>query len=297
MKEILLVILLLCSMVASATTKQVDVIYGKDNRKDIYETKSNLYLTLAKSAAGMIAKSSIKVEGQKADLTGQTLASQGICAKEKFAHQVASARCSGFLVGPDLLATAGHCITSDAECKNYAWVFDYAIASASQSKVTVPATSVYNCKKIIKTVQDSSSMNDFAVIQLDRVVTDREPLKFKKTDKPVIGTELVVIGCPTGLPLKVSDGAKVRTLKETYFTANLDTYGGNSGSAVFNAVTGEVEGILVRGETDYVRDPSGCMVSNVCADDGCRGEDVTYSNALADFINELSQRRNSGYTK
>jgi hypothetical protein len=59
--------------------------------------------------------------------------------------------------------------------------------------------------------------------------------------------------------------------------ANLDTYGGNSGSPVFNHRTGEVEGILVRGENDYVYDPGqGCQVSNRCASDVCRGEDVTY---------------------
>ena len=36
-----------------------------------------------------------------------------------------------------------------------------------------------------------------------------------------------------------------------YFQANLDAYGGNSGSAVINAETHEVEGILVRGSYDF----------------------------------------------
>ena len=36
-----------------------------------------------------------------------------------------------------------------------------------------------------------------------------------------------------------------------YFTANLDTYRGNSGSPVFNAITHKVEGVLVRGEQDF----------------------------------------------
>ena len=63
-----------------------------------------------------------------------------------------------------------------------------------------------------------------------------------------------------------------------YFSANLDTYGGNSGSAVFNANTGVVEGILVRGATDYVSDPSqgGCRVSNILGKHAGKGEDVTY---------------------
>jgi hypothetical protein len=37
----------------------------------------------------------------------------------------------------------------------------------------------------------------------------------------------------------------------------------------------EVEGILVRGDTDYVSSPEGCRVSNRVPDNGGRGEDVT----------------------
>ncbi len=66
--------------------------------------------------------------------------------------------------------------------------------------------------------------------------------------------KLYVIGHPSGLPTKVADGAQVCTQKGTHFSANLDTYGGNSGSAVFNAKTNEVVGILVRGANDYTYD-------------------------------------------
>jgi V8-like Glu-specific endopeptidase len=118
--------------------------------------------------------------------------------------------------------------------------------------------------------------DDYAVIQLDRKVTDRRPLSFRKSGKVSIGESVVVIGHPSGLPTKIADGAKVRSHSGKYFVANLDTYGGNSGSAVFNHNTGEVEGILVRGENDYIQSSRGCMVSNKCPVDGCRGEDVTY---------------------
>ena len=67
-----------------------------------------------------------------------------------------------------------------------------------------------------------------------------------------------------------------KNVNPIYFSSNLDTFGGNSGSAVFNADTGEVEGILVRGEADYVNDRRrGCKVPNQCSDGGCRGEEVT----------------------
>jgi hypothetical protein len=62
-----------------------------------------------------------------------------------------------------------------------------------------------------------------------------------------------------------------------YLQANLDTYGGNSGSPVMNATTGLIEGILVRGNEDFTYDSNrGCYRSNVCPDSGCPGwEDVS----------------------
>jgi V8-like Glu-specific endopeptidase len=101
-------------------------------------------------------------------------------------------------------------------------------------------------------------------------------LKFRTQGQIEEGTPIVVIGHPTGLPTKVSAGANVRSVNDIYFIANLDTFGGNSGSAVFNAETGDIEGILVRGERDYIYSSArGCYVPNHCTDNGCRGEDST----------------------
>src|SRR5690606_7248906 len=124
---------------------------------------------------------------------------------------------------------------------------------------------------------------DYAVIELDRDVVGHTPLKIRRTGSVSVGDELVVIGHPAGLPVKVAGGANVRQLQQDYFVANLDTFGGNSGSAVFNLSTGEVEGILVRGEVDFVT-RNGCRISNTCADAGCRGEDVTSIDAALRYI-------------
>jgi hypothetical protein len=123
--------------------------------------------------------------------------------------------------------------------------------------------------------REYSSSKDFALLRLTRKVPNHRPLVMQST--PVQrGDELYIIGHPAGLPTKISGGAKVRTLKDTYFTANLDSYGGNSGSAVFNARTNEIVGILVRGDQDFVYDSkNSCTRSRVCDNNGCRGEDVT----------------------
>lgn len=256
----------------------IKVIYGEDNRKDVFESTNASFIELSKSTAAMINATNLKdIRNGEIQVNGTTLQGRGVCAKERFAKQISAANCSGFLVGPNKLVTAGHCIKSQADCNSYRWVFDYKVDFADQGAVNVPASSVYSCKKIISRSLDNASKDDYALIELDRSVADRNPLKFRTSGKVSKGDSLVVIGHPTGLPTKIADGAKVRSLQGKFFVANLDTYGGNSGSAVFNVETEEVEGILVRGETDYVYNSSlGCQVSNVCSDDGCRGEDVTY---------------------
>lgn len=272
---------LLASLVAStsvfAAEKGIDVIYGEDNRKDVFESTDSAFVELSKSTAAMISSSNLKAgRAGEVQISAGTLESRGICEKERFSQQISAANCSGFLIAPNVLVTAGHCIKTQADCNSYKWVFDFKVDSSEQGTVNVETSDVYSCKKIISRSLDQISKDDYAVIELDRK-SDRRPLTFRKKGKITKGTEIVVIGHPTGLPTKIADGAKVRSLSGKFFVANLDTYGGNSGSAVFNVKTSEVEGILVRGENDYVYDSAlGCQVSNKCADNACRGEDVTY---------------------
>jgi V8-like Glu-specific endopeptidase len=277
MKLTLTLSLLTLSLAASAVPAQMKVVYGEDNRLDVFESNNALFIKLAESTAAMIPIPALNVRGGNVTISGSSLRSRGYCAKERFSNQITAAMCSGFLVGPKLLVTAGHCIESLDDCRANRWVFDYKMENAGTTSITVPQTSVYSCTKIISQKLESGNGLDYALVELDRAVTDREPLKFRKSGQVARGTEIVVIGHPSGLPTKISDGAQVRSSNSKYFVANLDTYGGNSGSAVMDARTGEVQGILVRGENDYIHDPAGnCRATNYCPDTGCRGEDVTH---------------------
>jgi V8-like Glu-specific endopeptidase len=266
---------------------QDKVIYGEDNRQDIVDVQSPAWVEIANSTAVMIPSADIPSGGKggkggrggrKTGITisGPTLASRGICPSERFANQPTVGNCSGFLIDEKTIVTAGHCMATPEDCTDSKWVFDYKIEVLGVDSVTLQKKNIYGCKKIIKQVLDRTTQNDFAVIELDRAVTDRVPLKTRESGKVEVGTPLVVIGYPSGLPLKVAGGANVRSLSTDFFVANLDTYGGNSGSAVLNAVTMEVEGILVRGDTDYVFSPEGCRVSKVQGDNEGRGEDATF---------------------
>jgi hypothetical protein len=267
---------LFLSMTSMASTFPDKVIYGKDDREDVVNVVDNLMLEKSRSVAGMFTTSTLTLQSTGSyKVTGKTLVQRGWCSSERFSNQITSPVCTGFLVAPDVLVTAGHCVAKSSDCKNYSWAFDYKIPTSDATSATIPKNSVYRCKSIISSVQSNSTKDDYAVIRLDRQVTDRLPLEIRRSGKVVVGDALVLIGHPKGLPLKIAPGANVRSNSATkYFVANTDSYGGNSGSPVFNALTGAVEGILVRGETDSVTS-GGCSVSYVCPDTGCRGEDIT----------------------
>jgi V8-like Glu-specific endopeptidase len=248
------------SVIANET--KTDIIYGEDNRIETYQANKQLQ-KLAASTAGMINTiKTIKV-GKNTMLPPYTISDDmGLCETERFADQPSAVSCSGFLVGPDLLVTAGHCIQTQKDCDDVTWVFDYKVKSDSEkTDILVPSKDTYKCSKVIESKLFSSYTlkKDYALIKLDRVVKGRTPLKFRTSGKVALKTDLTVIGHPSGLPQKVGGGAKVLSNgHDNYFKTNLDTFGGNSGSAVFNTKTGLVEGILVRGAKDYDK-VGGCL--------------------------------------
>lgn len=270
-------LLALAVLLASPAFAQIEpeVIYGDDDRVDLHQVQSGKVLELADSTVALFEASDVAIEGGKARLkTSHYGNGMSLCKEEPFWDQVNGAFCSGSLVAPDILMTAGHCVRSEAACQGTKFVFGFAYKTKGQNVSQVPASDVYSCAKLLGR-EEVGSGADWALIKLDRPVTGHKPLSINKLGDPAEGTPLVVIGHPAGLPTKVAGGASVRDPKPNgYFVANLDTYGGNSGSAVFNARTGLIEGILVRGETDYVWKGQ-CRVSKYCGNDECRGEDVT----------------------
>lgn len=284
----------LIAMIAIVSFNQISanagdrVIYGKDDRKDLFEVTNPLYKKLAESTVALVRNSDIQQNSSGVlEVNAQSFqALMGVCSKERFSDQPSGGFCSGSLIGENLILTAGHCITTMDDCLRTSFVFDYAVKQQGSYPRQVAESNVYRCSNILHT-QRVGTGADFAIVQVDRNVEGRTPLKIAKSrinNEITRGTKLVMIGHPAGLPTKVDDGAKVRDAsKNGYFVATTDSYGGNSGSAVFNQVSGEIEGVLVRGEQDYVYQ-NGCYVSNVCNEDGCRGEDVTKASAIIPFL-------------
>ena len=122
---------------------------------------------------------------------------------------------------------------------------------------------IYRCKKVHKEIMDMRSGMDYAIIELDREVLDREPVRLNRNSIARKNDRLLIMGHPMGLPLKVASNARVIKNGKNFFATNLDSFQGNSGSPVFNLRSGEVEGILVRGKADTYR-PNSCYKINYC---------------------------------
>jgi len=261
------------------------VIYGVDNRQDLYEVTAAKVKKAAQSVVALVKKADLtqNANGTYKLATSSYQQDYQLCGSEPFVNQPLGCFCSGFLVAPDVIATAGHCVKSKQDLAGMRFVFDFRMADAQDATTTFPESNVYSGSDVIARALANDG-TDYALVRLDRPVTGRKPVPFRTAGKIPSTAGLFVIGHPCGLPQKYAPGAKVRDNTPTpFFVANLDTYGGNSGSPVFNASDYKVEGILVRGENDFVSNGT-CYVSLVCPSTGCRGEDVTRATIWASKV-------------
>jgi hypothetical protein len=291
MKNFAMALLVSLTTISSVFAAGNKVIYGNDDRQDLSEVTDATDLKLADSTVALFKTRDIMIDPatNTARLATRSYAQEmQLCKSERFYDQKTGAFCSGTLVGPDLILTAGHCITDDYDCGETSFVFGFNIHDHDGlTPESVPSTQVYQCKAIVQRNYDDYGA-DFTLARIDRAVTDHTPAQVNRKAGLVKGDLLVMIGHPSGLPTKVAANAQVRDTSPTgYFVASTDSYAGNSGSGVFNQKTGLLEGVLVRGEQDFVRSPTeACYISNVCAEDGCRGEDVTSASSFEKFIPE-----------
>ncbi|MEZ4270460.1 MAG: trypsin-like peptidase domain-containing protein [Myxococcota bacterium] len=272
---------------APSLVERQNVIYGEDDRRDLYAVKDPRLKCRAKSTVVLVRPSKIVEDGAISKLKTDVY---DVCPKEAFSDQRTLGFCSGALVADDVILTAGHCVSKGDEGR-VVFAFDFAVDKADgKTPAQLPTDNLYQAKEVLHSVIDRSTGADWALVRLDRKVIDRAPLKVNKGEGAPKDTPVTVIGHPWGLPTKVAGGAAVRDAgQKGYFVANLDTYGGNSGSSVFNNETGLIEGVLVRGATDWVTDPSGCTVSNHCPDDGCGGEEVTKIREVLQALEEAQK--------
>lgn len=275
-------------------------IYLWDDRKNYYDLSDNFQQTAVKSTLAIVSNDSVKsadgknftTEPMSIKLCGPEQINEVNVAhntqylEEPFFDEPSLAFCTAFKVGSDLIATAGHCLPSLERCQGAKFISGYWRESMDRvAPESFASDQVYECKEVLKTVVDKNSGEDWAIVRVNRELRNIPQAKLQSSIDLKVGDPLAVVGYPLGLPAKFAGGANVRSINGTFFKANLDTFGGNSGSPVFNMKELQVghlvvEGILVRGESDFeVTSP--CKVSKRCAVDGCNGESATFASKVS----------------
>ena len=252
-------------------------IYGKDDRLEEYEVVDPDVLAAGDATVMLVSRSLMTDNGDGTfSVSGKTYAEwyqdldpidtgNPLCDDEPFRNQPAPGLASGFLVAPDIIATAGHAAWPD-DCSDNAIVFGFVMRDADTPVLTIDQSEVYYCTEVIARQEGNP---DWGLMRLDREVTGHKPLPVRHAGIVPDGEPLMAIGYPFGLPRKYAAGGTVSdNTASAYFEANLDTYEGSSGSVVLNPTTLRVEGIVYEGAVDFVED-DGCDRSHLCPDAGC----------------------------
>jgi len=272
MRVSLFIVILALSFISVAQKAPImsRVIYGTDDRTDTYELNSS-DAALGASAAILVYGSNIVTENNDGTYTVTATSTaeeiQLFCPDERFSQQPifsnAQSFCSAFLLStnPPWVGTAAHCVGDDLS--SGVLIFGFELIAESETRLTYAANDVYTISSAIVVGEATGKDGDYAILQLDREVTGHTPYTSINPSMSV-SDNLVLIGHPSGLPKKTDKGGSVTAVTSTLIRGTTDSYGGNSGSPVFDS-NGDLAGILVGGTTDFVYDyDDNCQNSNFC---------------------------------
>jgi hypothetical protein len=190
--------------------------------------------------------------------------------------------CSGFLVGEDLILTAGHCVNGPL-CENMVFVFDYAVESEVDSlgnppppggTVSIPQEDIFTCVDIPEmgspfpagtdpdeafSSGDGVGTPDFALVRVDREVSaDRIPLAIERVTETVVGDLALSLSHPRRIPLK-AEVQPISYYSGSILNAPFNILHGSSGGAVVNLQTGKAIGITTGGAMDLTPSEEPCL--------------------------------------
>jgi hypothetical protein len=184
--------------------------YGNDDRRDHFElTEQNL--EDADSLVALFPASQVYDlwDGTSALLTVNYGEDCNLCPSERFREQPIGAFCSGVLVAPDVIATAGHCI-KEKNLADIRFVFGYRMLDEDSPELVINNSDIHTGADVIAWQDDDTTGADWALIRLDRIVENHRIVRIRQSGTISDGQAVQIIGYPMGLPLKFAAGASVR---------------------------------------------------------------------------------------
>ena len=141
------------------------VIYGRDDRVEYFAATPPLQH--AANAVCVLVHRDELVPNGDGTVTLQTVPyadsfSPPLCDDEPFRSQPTLGECTGFLVAPNLVVTAGHCLDEN-DLDDIAFVFGFAITDPSQGPPTVVAESdvYYGSEVVGHSFHDAPDYSDY----------------------------------------------------------------------------------------------------------------------------------------
>lgn len=265
----------------------LDAIYGIDDREYV-SWKSPLSIQRMSSGVALIVeKSSLKnVSKNKVLISASTLEENvGLCRDERFSQNLSMSSCTGFLVGEDLLLTAGHCLADNKSCSHLSFVFSVKEAQEKENGYLVSSDQIFSCKEVVK--REFGQTSDYALLRLEKKAKKsfipRHVFKMNFKNNLTPDDRVFMLGHPLGQAQMISQGRKVlEVVGDDLFIVKLNSFLGNSGSPVINSKTHEVEGILINGNDDFDSGENGCFYNLKHGDNA--GEGVLRSSVLKSIL-------------
>lgn len=237
---------------------------GEDDRTQIADSSDPRVGRWARSVALMVRENRLsrRTDGAYRATASSLQEVKNLCSDERFADEPVLGFCSAWLVAPDLVATAGHCV-SDGICDGIGFVFDFHSTGASANLDRIPADRVFACQEIVAREFEDGG-RDYALIRLDRDALGRLPFAVDGT-APAVGTPVATVGFPSGIYAKADLGGHVVRTQGTRVETTLDTFPGNSGAVVINLETGNAFAVHAAGARAAFVSDGACMRAGSCS--------------------------------
>jgi len=234
--------------------EKIELVYGLDDRKEVSQTPAihkelldNIVLIASKRNFQIDNNGNYYIDYNTLDSRLKTV--HKLCPNERFSNQNVVGFGTGICVGSDLILTASHVIPQD-KFSQYVYIFEF-YDNFETNRIVFPKENAYTTKNVLFSRKDSPTEDfDLALIQLDRLVPSKRISKVNFDFDFKISQSVFVLGHPNGIAMKYADNAEIKYFNKNIFKANLDVFGGNSGSPIFN-VNNEVIGILSTAPGDY----------------------------------------------